>query len=212
MNPEEICEQVHNHLDSLKKMREKPKNDIPLNGIYFWYEEGEVRKGGMERITRVGTHEKPNRLRGRIMEHYGLNRAGSSFRKHLGGALLGKNEEVESEIKEWYKGRRSQRFHDKKFQNYENSVTAQANLGSYRLLRVDDPNERSLLEEKLISLFSQCKHCLPSNNWLGKYAYRKKIRQSGLWNVGCVGSSTIFTQNDLPILKKLTDFTLNKLK
>ena len=43
--------------------------DIPLNGIYIMFEEGEFAHGG-KRIVRVGTHTGPNNLRNRIAEHY----------------------------------------------------------------------------------------------------------------------------------------------
>lgn len=208
MNREKICETVHKELDRLKARGEKPKYDVPQNGIYFWYEKGEIRRGGGQRVTRVGTHKKPNRLHARIKEHYGLNREGSAFRKHLGGAIMGRNQEPVSEIKEWYKARRSPCFNDQKFRSYEAQVTAQAKLGNYRVLKVDDSNERMQLEEKLIALFSHCNHCRPSKNWLGNHAYRKEIRDSGLWNVEYVCSPNEFRQSDLPRLKQLIDETL----
>lgn len=208
MNREEICETVHKELDKLKSRSEKPKGDVPQDGIYFWYEESEIRQGGGQRVTRVGTHEKPNRLHTRIKEHYGLNREGSVFRKHLGGAIMFQNRQPESEIKEWYKARKSPRFDDQKFNNYKAQVTAQAKLGSYRVLKIGRPNERLQLEEKLIALFSHCKHYRPSKNWLGNHAYRREIRYSGLWNVEHVGSPNEFAQSDLPRLKQLVDGTL----
>ena len=207
MNREEICETVHKELDRLKLRKEKPEYDVSQNGIYFWYEKGEIRQGGGQRVTRVGTHEKPNRLHARIKEHYGLNREGSVFRKHLGGAIMGQNREPESEIKEWYKARRSLRFNDQKFRNCETQITAQAKLGNYRVLKVDDPNERLQLEEKLIALFSHCKYCRPSENWLGNHAYRKEIRDSGLWNVDHVCSLNEFAQSHVPRLKQLVNET-----
>lgn len=208
MNKEELCEAVHKELDRLKLRREKPGYDVPQNGIYFWYEKGEYSKGDGDRITRVGINKKPNRLHGRIKEHYGNNREGSAFRKHLGAAIMGRNQELESEINEWYRARKSFRFKDKKFLDYEMQVTDQAKQGGYRVLEIDDPNERKKLEEKLISLFSHCTHCKPSKNWLGNHAYRQKIRDSGLWNVEYVCSMNNLTQNDLFQLKKLIEETL----
>lgn len=209
MNREEICEAVHKELDRLKLRKEKPGYNVPKNGIYFWHEEGEIRQGDGQRITRIGTNEKPNRLHARIKEHYCLNREGSSFRKHLGGAIMRRAQEPESEINEWYKKRKkSLRFNDQKFRDYEVQVNDQAKLGGYRVLMVDDLNERLQLEEKMISLFSHCKHCRPSKNWLGNQAYRKEIRDSGLWNVDYVYSKNEFAQSDLLRLKQLVDETL----
>lgn len=213
MNREELCEIVHEELDRLKLKSEKPKtkNAVPKNGIYFWYEQGENRQTGGQRVTRVGTHGKPNRLHGRIKEHYGSNREGSIFRKHMGSALMIKNGELMFEVEEWHKQRKkSSRFNDLKFKNYECQVTNQAKFGSYRILKVTDPEEREQLEEKLIALFSLCAHCRPSNNWLGNHAYRKEIRDSGLWNVDYVCSSNEFTQSDLPRLKQLVNETLEE--
>lgn len=205
---EELCETVHMEIDRLTRRRDKPGHEIPKNGIYFWYEEGEIRVSGGERITRVGTHKQPNRLHERIKEHYGLNREGSVFRKHLGGALMRRNRELESEIEEWYKARRSPRFKDSKFLKYEAYVTNEAKRGAYRALKVNDADTRLKLEERLIALFSKCNHCLPSKEWLGNHAYREEIRSSGLWNVQHTNSFNKFIQSDLPQLIELVDGTL----
>jgi len=212
MNREEIYEAVYEELDRLPLRKGKPRYDVPQNGLYFWYEEGEIRERSGQRITRVGTHKKTNRLHARINEHFGsVSREGSVFRKHLGGALMRLNGEPESEVEMWYRKRKGNpRFNDPRFRNYERQVTDQAKAGSYRVLKVDDPNERLQLEEKLIALFSHCKHCRPSGNWLGNYAYRKEICDSGLWNIDHVYSLNEFTQSDLPRLKQLVDETLRE--
>ncbi len=36
---------------------------------------------------------------------------------------------------------------------------------------------------KLISTVSLCKNCIKSQNWLGNYSPKEKIRESGLWVV-----------------------------
>lgn len=212
MNREEICETVHKELDRFPLRKGKPGYDVPKNGLYFWYEKGETRQRGGQRATRVGTHKKANRLHARINEHFGsVPREGSVFRKHLGGALMRLNGEPKSEVEAWYRKRKGNpRFNDPRFRNYEKQVTDQAAVGNYRVLKIDGPNERSQLEEKLISLFSHCKHCRASGNWLGNYAYRKGIRDSGLCNVDHVCSVTEFAQSDLPRLKQLVDRTLRE--
>lgn len=207
---EELCEIIHKELEKLELRTEPPGKDTPNNGIYFWYEKGEIRQGGGQRVTRVGTHIKQNRLRDRIRQHYNSNREASVFRKHIGGALMQLSNEPESEIKEWYKARRSTRFKDPKFQKYEELVTKQIKSGSYRILKVEDPNTRIQLEEKLIALFSHCNHCKPSKNWLGNHAYRQEVRKSGLWNTEHTNSTNQLTQKDLPLLKQLINQTLQK--
>ncbi len=210
MNNEELCEVVHKELSRLKLKKEKPSHNVSQNGIYFWQEEGEFIKGDGYRITRIGINEKPNRLHGRIKEHYSNNREGSTFRKHLGAAIMGRDQELECEINEWYKARKSFRFYDKKFIAYEAQVTNQAKLGGYRVLKVDDQNERRQLEEKLIALLSHCKHCKPSKNWLGNHAYRQNIRDSGLWNIKYVYSMDKFALSDLFQLTRLIEITLRE--
>lgn len=39
------------------------------------------------------------------------------------------------------------------------------------------------LEKRLISEISNCNECKCSENWLGRYSKKEKIRESGLWQV-----------------------------
>ncbi len=208
MKREDICKTVHRELGGLLSRKGRVGYGVPKNGLYFWYEENELGHGGKQRITRVGTHQKQDRLPARINEHFGGVREGSVFRKHLGGVLIKLNREPEPEIKAWYKRRKeNSRFIDPKFKYYEEEVTNQAKDSSYRVLKVDDSNDRLQLEEKLIALFSHCEACPPSKKWLGNYAYRKEIRASGLWNINHVHSDNEFTRSDLPRLLQLVDKT-----
>lgn len=208
MKREDICKTVHGELGKLLLRQGKAGFDVPKNGLYFWYEEDELSHGGKPRITRVGTHEKQGRLPARINQHFSGVREGSVFRKHLGGALMKLNAEPEAEVKAWYKKRKEDsRFNDPEFKHYEEEVTNQAEDSSYRVLRVDDSSERLNIEEKFIALFSHCEACCPSKKWLGNYAYRKEIRDSGLWNVKHIHSVNEFTPNDLPRLRLLIDET-----
>ena len=186
----------------------KPTLALPRDGICFWYEEGEIREGQGLRITRVGANRAPGCLHDSVKNHYELNREGSIFRKHLGGALMARDGEAASEIKEWGKARRSERFNDQKFHQYEARVTVEVKRGTYRVLNVDNAHERRQLKEKLIAIFSHCNHCRPSKEWLGNHAYRNKIRQSGLWNVRHVCSVNEFRSGDLSRLQQLVNETL----
>lgn len=205
---EQVCEVVHTLLERLPALSGKPPTGLPSNGIYFWYEKGESRRGEGLRVTRVGTHESSRPLRYRIREHFGSNREGSVFREHMGAALMARDGESAQDIREWGKGRNSERFHHEKFKQYERRVTEQTANGVYRVLKVDDMRERLEFEEKLIALFSHCRHCRPSPHWLGNWAVRPKIRESGLWNVEHVCAQNEFQARDLGRLEKLVQETL----
>jgi len=204
---ERLCEAVHTLLERLPPLRGKPCAALPRDGVYFWYENGETRQGHGPRVTRVGTHTSPGRLLARIREHFGSNREGSVFRRHVGAALMARNGEAEQDIREWARGPRSAGFRDERFEEYELRVTAQSHLGLYRVLKVDEPRERLELEEKLVALFSHCAHCLASPDWLGRWAPRQEIRRSGLWNVRYVWSPNELKSTDLERLQQLVDET-----
>jgi hypothetical protein len=103
----EKCSWLHSQLESLPLLR-FPFNvkSLPSNGIYFFYEEGEMIDHGNSpkpRIVRIGTH-KENNFQTRISEHFLLNESKlnftianpkpsdrSIFRKNIGRALLNKN-------------------------------------------------------------------------------------------------------------------------
>ncbi len=54
---EQLCETIHQELDRLPVFKTKPTSvsTVPKDGIYFWYEDGEVRVGNQgQRVTRVG--------------------------------------------------------------------------------------------------------------------------------------------------------------
>jgi len=68
-----------------------PKSTLPRNGLYFFYEDGEISAHtGKPRIVRVGNHPRSqDRLITRLREHYGEidypeKKNGSVFRTLLG--------------------------------------------------------------------------------------------------------------------------------
>jgi len=125
----------------------------------------------------------------------------------VGAALMAIDGEPEQDIREWSKGNSSERFNDAKFEQYERRVTEETANGVYRLLKVDDMGERLEFEEKLIALFSHCRHYRPSPHWLGNWAVRPEIRESGLWNVEHVCAQNEFEARDLGRLEKLVQET-----
>ena len=101
----EVCEWLHRHLGSLRTFSYPfDVAALPSNGIYFFYEKGEVcgHDSTKPRIVRVGTHRDGN-FRSRIGDHFLLNERKmvftrehprphdrSIFRCHVGAALLHK--------------------------------------------------------------------------------------------------------------------------
>src|SRR3970282_701015 len=108
-----VCKWLHEELESLPLVRHPfDLEELPENGIYFFYERGEVWGHGAEkaRIVRVGTHREGN-FRSRIAGHFLLDESRmvfdrtqspphdrSIFRKHIGRALLAKNNDPYLEI------------------------------------------------------------------------------------------------------------------
>ena len=66
------CEMIHRILEGLPE-HSSPKSTLPRNGLYFFYEDGEIcAHTGKPRIIRVGNHPRSqNRLITRLREHYG---------------------------------------------------------------------------------------------------------------------------------------------
>ena len=206
MNMMEAYRQIHRALETLPKYRE-PSTDLPQNGIYFFYEDGEVGSHtGKPRIVRVGIHGERTTLRKRLRQHYSLNREGSVFRKHLGSALLKMKGFPADQIVKWNRGRKSSHWGDFKDTEGEVSRLLRSRF-FFRVVAVDDVEERKLLEEKLIASLSACSRCKPSEGWLGCFAWSERIRRSGLWNSNYVDSENRMDVNDLERLIQLVKQT-----
>lgn len=137
---------------------------VPHNGIYIFFEKGETITTSdgreLDRIVRVGTHEKDNRLFNRIDQHFKGNIKSSIFRKDIGEALSTNNEEIISKY-------------------------MQENL-SFVVFEVATKEERLYWEEKIILTLSKAAilgQISPSKKWLGNKSPKEKIRRSGLWQV-----------------------------
>jgi len=161
--------------------------DLPNNGIYFFYEEGEIVKIGnrvIKRIVRVGTHRGQGRFPERILNHFYGNKNTSIFRKHLGAAILAKENPNDPRLKEWMRK-------GKTFKEVEKEVSKLLmEKFSFRYIKVDDRDERLELEERLISTLAKVSPKYISPNWLGQFSPIKEIRESGLWNARHINSPT----------------------
>jgi len=154
-------------------------NDLPRNGIAFFYERGE---GG--RIVYVDTHKAEAGLYTRLRKHLGTRNSSRAWRRTsdlrlvIGGALL--NRDQDPRIQEWA-DRQGERMRD-----VESLVTEYLLTNfTFRALPVDSLDERLSLERALIASLSA--EPAMSLEWLGHNAISSRIRASGLWNSEHVG-------------------------
>jgi hypothetical protein len=163
---------------------------IPLNGIYILFQKQEKAHQG-DRIVRIGTHTGNNQLRSRLKQHFiDENKDRSIFRKNIGRALL--NKQKDPYLKLWELDLTERESKDKfsnlldmeKQKRIEKQVSKfiQDNF-SFAVLRIDNKDKRLEMESKIISTVSLCNECKPSEEWLGLFSPKKKIRESGLWLV-----------------------------
>lgn len=166
------------------------KQEITYNGIYILFEKGEFAHS-TNRIVRIGTDTGDKQLCSRLYQHFvNENKDRSIFRKNIGRALLNKNEDTF--LKQWeinLTTKNAKKFYSHsidfiKQKKVEEMVTKYIqNNFSFVVFQVDDKEKRLKLESKLISTISLCNECKPSQNWLGLYSPKEKIRKSGLWLV-----------------------------
>lgn len=180
----------------------------PQRGVYFFYESGETRGNGRQRVVRVGTHGlitgSGSTLWGRLGQHRG-NTGGSNpgggnhrtsiFRLHVGTALLNSDPALADHVAQqtWGRGNKATAEVKAGERDLERRVSAYIGAMPFLWLDVDDEpsraSDRGLIESSSISLLSNLANPLadrPSRGWLGHHADREAIRRSGLWNVNHV--------------------------
>lgn len=189
-------EELHSLLSGLPRCAFRtPKEALPSDGIYFFFERGEyVSLGGrtVDRVVRVGTHREDARFPARIRQHYGNkhslggNKNGSVFRKHLGGALLRREDPSDPRITKWItQGGES-------YPDVEEAVSRELRSNfTFVWVAVPTREARLSLESGLIALLAQFPATAPSRSWLGGFAVDPAIRTSGLWNTQHLSSSAL---------------------
>lgn len=185
-NLENTYTEIHKYFNSLPSYTYKGNGQFssaPPNqgGIYIMFEEGET-VGGFKRIVRVGKAEKS--LLTRLRQHFvNEDKDGSIFRKHIGRALLQKNNQSQAVIDKWNtKGEKNS--------DIEKEVTEELKKFSFCCITLPTQKEISKLEQTLIEILSiynrlykeQNGADIFSKNWLGKYCSNEKVKTSGLWN------------------------------
>jgi hypothetical protein len=170
----------------------------PRQGVYFFFEPGEARPDGGDRVVRVGTHALTDSsqatLWGRLRQHRGHvggsrpgggNHRASVFRRHVGAALI-RREGLPGELPDSWLDRHGPRPGSEETEaRVEADVSRRIGGMPFLWLGVPDRAQRGFVERNSIAMTSLLADGLdqPSPAWLGRAAERTEIRQSGLWNV-----------------------------
>lgn len=218
----ELLDELYGHLGELARRTGGPRtlrsctgrDGWPARGVYFFFEPGEVRADGSPRVVRVGTHGltagSKSTLWGRLSQHRGRtsgsgNHRGSVFRLHVGAALIARGDVVP--VDTW--GQRSSAPRDVREAEAAIEQAVSAHLGAMTVLWVpvdDEPgasSDRGRIEAGAIAVLSHRSNPSadpPTPGWLGNYAARPAIRESGLWNVNHVDGP--LTREFLPALAR----------
>ena len=176
----------------------------PRQGVYFFFEDGEVRANGEGRVVRVGTHALiaagRATLWGRLRQHRGQvagrnpgggNHRGSVFRRHVGAALIQRDHGPGELLDSWLDRRRPIGERAALESQIERAVSHHIGVMPFLWLAVPDREDRASIERNSIALLSDpAASADPAGtSWLGHHAVPAEIRRSGLWNVHYVDSS-----------------------
>ena len=174
------------------------RSEWPVRGVYFFQEPGEERRdtGSGPRIVRVGTHaltaSSKTTLWNRLSQHKGVSRTGggnhrgSIFRLLVGTATIVKNN---LSYPTWGQGSTASRSTRDEEIPLEVKVSASIRSMPFLWLSITDESGpdslRGYIEQNAIALLSNFNRTPldpPSENWLGHFCQREKVRRSGLWN------------------------------
>jgi len=204
---EETCARIHTTLSTLP-LRRSIDAGVPNDGLYFFYENGEINSHGTgARVVRVGNHpHAAGGLRNRLRNHYSGNKNGSVFRKLLGGALI-RQRNPDDPCLLPRPGQGHWERQDGKACGTCKPVEQEISRllrkhFSFRCVRIVDRTERNRLEQLLIASLARCPRCKASTTWLGQYAYSPRVQQSGLWNSDFIDSAPL-TSSELARFEEL---------
>jgi len=186
------CKWIHKNLGKLPIRSCHELGCLPPNGIYFFYENGEIwghdGKRKSKRIVRVKTHKKQGGFEDRIKKHLLIsgnamnfgqrNRPPhdiSIFRKRIGRAILGRNHPY---LEIWNNGNNGNRRNINFEKKIERKITKRLRgKFSFRFIIIEKQKSRMGLEQRLIGTIARCPACSPSNKWFGK----RTICDGKLW-------------------------------
>jgi hypothetical protein len=197
----EMCATLHSWFNRLPVFEfPVPLDQIPRNGIYVLFEEGE-RGHGTNRIVRIGTHTGDGQLPSRLNQHFvNENKDRSIFRKNIGRCLL--NRDGDPFLKDWERDLTTRAARDAyesridfaKQQEVEKRVSEyMRSRFRFAVFEVAEKEIRLWLESRIVSTISRCDECSPSPSWLGLHSTKRKIREGGLWQVNELGKTPFST-------------------
>jgi len=188
----------------LHPLREILSEELPKQGVYFFFDNGEPTKFStiVPRLVRVGTHGvsagSVATLRNRLRTHLGTrsgagNHRASVFRLHVGRAII-ERDRLQQFYPNWGKGQSASRDIAQLEAPLESKVSEY--IGNLRVLFIPVLDTagvgsmRATIERQFISMFTEslCAIEESSPSWLGRFSDKPSIRDSGLWNVRDVGS------------------------
>ena len=204
------CNNIHQLFNNMKRHSFPfQKNLIPKNGIYILFEKGEIAHS-VDRIVRIGTHNGNNQLLSRINQHFiNENKDRSIFRKNIGRALLNKDNDIF--LEQWEIDLTTRESKEKYLKNIdiekikiiEKKITKYIKeYFSFIVFEIENKENRLLMESKIISTVSLCSECKQTENWLGNYSPKEKIKKSGLWLVNELWKKPL-EKIDMDNIKKL---------
>jgi|SRR5215212_908248 len=185
----EQCDWLHYSFNQLTRFGFPfDTNQIPEDGIYVLFEQGEAAHG-TDRIVRVGTHTGKGQLPSRLQQHFVKgNKDRSIFRKNVGRCLL--NSDKDSFLEQWEidlttrdaKVKYQDLIDKTKTKKVECQVSEYIRQRfTFAVFPVEEKEHRLRLEQRIISTISLCEDCFPSTGWLSLFSPKAKIKKSGLW-------------------------------
>jgi hypothetical protein len=213
------CQWLHMQLKKLPLIRYPfDLARLPDDGIYFFYEKGEVwgHGGAMPRIVRIGAHRSGN-FRSRIKEHFVLDNGKlvfnskhsapkdrSIFRKNIGRALLKRQESDYLNVWEIDFIQKKNRQHKSRLRTVEIERRIERRISSilrkefcFRYIAVENEMGGSGLESRLIGTVARCENCQSSPKWLGLYSPEDRIKSGKMWLVQHLKSEGISYKDKL---------------
>lgn len=185
------------------------RQDWPKRGVYFFFEGGQIRShsGAGPRVVRVGTHAlgtgSMTTLWNRLSQHAGTRKAaagnhrGSIFRLLVGEAI--KRRDKRDEPRSWGvgadPGKAAAQLGSTRDEVKMSELSLEKSVSTYIcsmpflfVAAEDDAGPSSVrgeIERNAIALLSNYNGTAidpATEDWLGRFSGRERVRRSGLWN------------------------------